>query len=94
MAPRDRHLPAQEGEIHGFPLNSGSMSTFRKSKNSKRSAESIYDMLHMVSQVCVCVSVCVCVCVRLLLSELRGFGRGFITHRTNLGCLLMFFFYG
>lgn len=56
MAPRNRNLSAQEGErIHSFQLNSGSMSPFRRSKNSKRSTESIYDMLQMVSQVCVCL---------------------------------------
>lgn len=53
------HLPAQEKkEIHDLSLNPfwpASMSAFRRSKNSKRSTESIYDMLQMVSQVWVCV---------------------------------------
>lgn len=36
------------------------MSAFRRSKNSKRSTESIYDMLQMVSQVCLCVCIFDC----------------------------------
>lgn len=44
-----------------------SMSAFRRSRNSKRSTESVYDMLQLVSRaVCrmyICVCVCVCDCV-------------------------------
>lgn len=57
VAPRDRLLLAQGGDARRVPLSSGSMSSFRRSKDSKVARESLSDLLQMVSRACMFVCV-------------------------------------